>query len=93
MGLTGHYRQFVKNYGIISRPLTELLKKEGFHWGPEAKKAFEQLKGAMSKASVLELPDFNKPFILETDACGTGVRVVLMKEERPLAYLNQALSP
>ena len=53
--LTGYYRRLVKNYGMISKPLTELLKKDGFRWNPKAKKAFEQLKKALSEVPVLGL--------------------------------------
>jgi hypothetical protein len=33
LGLAGYYRRFIKNYGIISHPVTNLLKKgEVFLW-------------------------------------------------------------
>lgn len=42
---------------------------------------------------VLGLPDFTQPFIVETDAYGNGLRVVLMENHRPLAFFSQVLPP
>lgn len=91
--MTGYYRRFVKGYDSICKPLTQLLKKDVMGWSEEATKAFNLLKGVMTSAPVLALPDFNKLFIVETDASMTGVRALLMQEGHSIAFISKFLGP
>lgn len=93
LGLTGYYRKFVKDYGLISKPLTELLKKDAFTWNAQAKVAFNRLKKAMISTPVLALPDFKLPFEIQVDACDTGIGGVLMQQGKPIAFYSKALGP
>lgn len=91
LGLTGYYRRFVKDYGKIAKLLTQLLKNS-FTWQQEAQDAFASLKKAMAELPILTIPDFSKPFIIETDASNKGLGAVLLQEDRPVTFLSQALS-
>lgn len=94
LGLAGYYRKFVKNFGIIAKPLTELLCKDvDFKWADIHDDAFQLLNSALVSAPCLALPDFSLPFHIETDASAIGVGVVLMQQGHPLAFISKALGP
>lgn len=44
LGLAGYCRRFIKGYIIVAKPLTNILKKDGFSWSQEAKLMFQKLK-------------------------------------------------
>ena len=92
LGLTGYYRKFIKDYGKIAKPLTDLTKKEGFYWNDITQMAFENLKNKLTSSPMLTLPDFSKEFMVECDASGHGVGAVLLQEGKPVAFFSKALT-
>lgn len=92
LGLTGYYRTFIQGYGILCKPLTELLRKDAFKWNEEANIEFQRLREQMVQPPVLALPNFNKPFLIETDASGVGMAAILMQDGHPVAFSSKAFS-
>nr|XP_020152320.1 uncharacterized protein LOC109737602 [Aegilops tauschii subsp. strangulata] len=94
LGLAGYYRRFVCGFGVIARPLFNLLTKGvPFVWTDNTAQAFELLKQQLITAPVLALPDFNKTFTVETDACDKGIGAVLQQDDHPIAFMSKSLSP
>lgn len=90
--LAGYYRRFIQGFDIINKPLIDILKKDSFKCSPTAADPFEQLKEALTRATVLALPDASR-IVVETDASGFGIRAVLMQQGHSIAFISKALSP
>ena len=98
LGLCGYYRCFVKGFASIASPLNTLLRKDvPFHWGAAQEKSFDALKMALTNAPILVFPDYNKPFVIYTDASALGLGAVLMQDDqngrhRVIAYASRTLN-
>jgi len=77
--------------------MTTLLKKgRKWVWGPEQQNALEEVKRRLTTAPVLGCPDFDKTFVLHTDASDVGLGAVLSQDiegqERVIAYASRRLT-
>lgn len=80
LGIAGYYKKYVQNFGMIAKPLTNLLKKgELYVWTSEIEASFQTLKKALIIAPVLALPDFTQVFEIETDAFDKDIGAVLQQ--------------
>ena len=91
LGLTGYYRKFVRNYGILARPLTNLLKKGQFWWTVETETSFKLLQQDMTTTPTLAMLNFQQPFTIESNTYGDGIGVVLTQQGKPIALMSRAL--
>ncbi|KAL1250904.1 hypothetical protein QQF64_018700 [Cirrhinus molitorella] len=99
LGLAGYYRCFIPNFSSLAAPLTDLTRKgqpERTPWGPTEEEAFRAIKAALTSEPVLRAPDFNCPFLLQTDASDTGLGAVLSQiqdgEEHPVIFISRKLT-
>ena len=109
LGFASYYRRYVRGFTQIASPLHQLVTiacQEG-KGKPRASASFKlelddtchiafvTLKNALTAAPILGFPDYSKPFILETDACDSGLGAVLSQRQdngvRVIAYASRGL--
>jgi len=99
LGAIGYYRKFIHNYASIAKPLYKLLKKGiSFEWTSSQEESFQSLKDKLLSAPILNMPDFDKPFLIRTDASYAGIGGVLLQKddnnvEKPIHYVSRSLKP
>ena len=97
-GFANYYRRFVKDFGLIEKPLHQLReKKSSFCWTDECQIAFDHLKQCLTSASTLVMPDWSSLFTIDTDTSDTGIGSVLSQTddagtEHVITYASQLLS-
>jgi len=98
LGLTNYYRQFIKNFAALAKPLNMLTRKdEKWKWEEAQQKAFKQLKGIFTTRPLLVAPDLDKEFRVKADAsnfAAGGVLSIKCKDNkwRLVAYISKLLN-
>ena len=96
-GMCQFYKKFIKDFATLAKPLYRLTEdKVKFHWTEECDRNFNQLKNALCKHALLHYPNFEKEFILATDASGISVGSTLSQKDesgilRPVAFAGRCL--
>jgi hypothetical protein len=97
MGVINFVRRFVPNFSMV-KPIHNILKKDrSFSRTNDIENGFVEIKKAISSASVLANPDFEKEFMTYTNATEEAVFTILMQcddqvNEKTVAYMSQNLS-
>ena len=85
LGLAGYYLRFIPAPAKVS-------------WTPEFEQAFQTLKTRLATQPVLVSHDYQRPFILQTDASERGLGCVLSQRDDqdvdwPIAFYSRKLLP
>lgn len=92
-----YYRRFIPNFANICKPLNKLTRKNIiFVWSQDCQNSFEKLKTALVQPQILQYPDFNKQFIVTTDAskdaCGAVLSQDFNGKDLPIAFASKSFT-
>ena len=95
LGVFNYFRRFIKHYGYLIAPLSDLLRKDHkFQWTADCEAKFQKLKSIISSAPIVRLvDDQNLQFEMITDASGVALGGVLKQGDHVIAYESRKLSP
>nr|GEV19603.1 DNA-directed DNA polymerase [Tanacetum cinerariifolium] len=97
IGHAGFYRRFIKEFCMISKPMTQLLMKDAkSDFSDDCKKAFNILKEKLTIAPIIISLDWNMPFELMCDTSDLAVGSVLGqridRKLKPIYYASKTLN-
>lgn len=103
LGMVNFYRRFLPHAARIQAPLHQLLSggnitnKTPITWNADADQAFEEIKQALTHATMLAHPSPDTPLSLMVDASNTAIGGSLQqlnqKHWQPLGFFTQKLNP
>ncbi|GFX51213.1 retrovirus-related Pol polyprotein from transposon 412 [Trichonephila clavipes] len=91
------YQSVLGNRCSVDGRVEGRAKKGEITWTTECENAFRELKGKLFDKPVLYAPNFEREFIVQTDASNAGMGAVLTQlneqgEEHPILYLSKKFS-
>lgn len=94
VAFANYYRRFIKNFSGITKPITNLSRKNvEFNWTEECQNSFDTLRKCFLEAPLLAYPDFTKKFKVTVDASHIACGAVLSQEhgdiDRPILFLSR----
>ncbi|MBW0545521.1 hypothetical protein O181_085236, partial [Austropuccinia psidii MF-1] len=102
LGFAGYYRQHIKDFASIARPLYKLCDKDTvFEMTVDRVRAFESLREDLTTSPLLLMPDFQLPFKFYIDASGYGLGAALHQVyiindelvEGPICFISRQIKP